>query len=108
MKWREEQEEREQERKLELAKLAAEKEIKLARIAASVQSPSSASGGGECADRPRLPAYNDVFKGRLSYHLLSGALKTHLRQADKTNTGGEHRNHRYMQRPKGPRCLQIL
>ncbi|KAK3881301.1 hypothetical protein Pcinc_014252 [Petrolisthes cinctipes] len=58
MKRREEQEEKEQQRKLELAKLEADKEIELARIAASAKSPSSASGG-ECADRPRLPAYND-------------------------------------------------
>ncbi|KAK3884897.1 hypothetical protein Pcinc_010871 [Petrolisthes cinctipes] len=66
MKRREEQEEKEQQRKQELAKLEADKEIELARIAASAKSPSSASGG-ECADRPRLPAYNDG-EDFCSYH----------------------------------------
>ena len=53
-----EMEAKEQTQKFELAKLQAEKELQLARIAASKKSTSSCSEG-ECVDRPRLPAYKD-------------------------------------------------
>ena len=57
-KRRDELTEREEQRKHELAKLQAEKELELARIAVSSK-PAPPNSHGECVDRPRLPAYKD-------------------------------------------------
>lgn len=53
-----EERERREEREFELSNLQAQKEVELARIAASSK-PAPPCLTGECVDRPRLPAYKD-------------------------------------------------